>query len=320
MVVAVHVAPEIAGLTWFTSFRMPLYFCLSGMFFKQYGGFSSFLIKKTDKLLIPFLGWYLISYLIYYIRVLAIGEPEIQFHISDIFYDKDFYNLPLWFLLSLFWCNIIYCIIASISSSRITQGILVLCFASLGWVLSYSGLINFLFVGTSLTCLPFFYMGQLIVSTSFVKNKYAKRDSIISGICVALAIVCLTVPKETIHVLFFKNTIISGNPVMVYILAASLVVLLLNICKYIGKIPYVSFLGRYSIIVLVTHGLINNIINRSVRHLIGDPSQEAAFHILLFVIIIGSMSLVIPFCKKFLGYITAQKNLIEEKFYSLSYQ
>ena len=31
-------------------FRMPLYFFLSGLFFKTYGGFSSFTIKKINNL------------------------------------------------------------------------------------------------------------------------------------------------------------------------------------------------------------------------------------------------------------------------------
>lgn len=35
--------------------RMPLYFILSGLFFKDYGGWVKFLIQKTNKILIPFL-------------------------------------------------------------------------------------------------------------------------------------------------------------------------------------------------------------------------------------------------------------------------
>ena len=41
--------------TQIASFRMPLYFILSGLFFKQYEGFVGFLKRKTNKLLIPFL-------------------------------------------------------------------------------------------------------------------------------------------------------------------------------------------------------------------------------------------------------------------------
>ena len=36
-------------------FRMPLYFFLSGLFFKNYEGFCGFVKRKVNKLLIPFL-------------------------------------------------------------------------------------------------------------------------------------------------------------------------------------------------------------------------------------------------------------------------
>ena len=49
--------------------RMPLYFILSGLFFKDYGGFLNLLVKKANKILIPFLFFYLALSLIH------ISEP-----------------------------------------------------------------------------------------------------------------------------------------------------------------------------------------------------------------------------------------------------
>ena len=45
----------------FKLIRMPLYFFLSGFFFKTYEGFSDFLKRKSNKLLIPFVFWYLFT-------------------------------------------------------------------------------------------------------------------------------------------------------------------------------------------------------------------------------------------------------------------
>ena len=44
-----------------TSFRMPLYFVLSGLFFKEYHGFGEFFVKKVNKLFIPFAFFYVLS-------------------------------------------------------------------------------------------------------------------------------------------------------------------------------------------------------------------------------------------------------------------
>ena len=43
------------------TFRMPLYYFLSGCFFKAYGGFWDFVKRKTNKLLIPFFFFYFSS-------------------------------------------------------------------------------------------------------------------------------------------------------------------------------------------------------------------------------------------------------------------
>lgn len=45
--------------------RMPLYFFLSGLFFKEYGCFSHFLIKKVNKLVIPYLFFSYIPYIFF---------------------------------------------------------------------------------------------------------------------------------------------------------------------------------------------------------------------------------------------------------------
>ena len=55
LVVLFHVCHEYPLEVQISSFRMPLYFILSGLFFKQYEGFIGFLKRKTNKLLIPFL-------------------------------------------------------------------------------------------------------------------------------------------------------------------------------------------------------------------------------------------------------------------------
>lgn len=35
--------------------RIPLYFCLSGLFFKEYNGFCDFVVRKFNKLIIPYI-------------------------------------------------------------------------------------------------------------------------------------------------------------------------------------------------------------------------------------------------------------------------
>lgn len=59
LVVWLHVDVDTPRDIYLSAIRMPLFFFLSGMFFKEYDGFLTFLKKKTNKLLIPFVFFYL---------------------------------------------------------------------------------------------------------------------------------------------------------------------------------------------------------------------------------------------------------------------
>ena len=54
LVVLLHIGIDV-NFWGTTSMRMPLYFVLSGLFFKDYGSLYNLLIKKTNRLIIPFL-------------------------------------------------------------------------------------------------------------------------------------------------------------------------------------------------------------------------------------------------------------------------
>lgn len=89
-----------------TILRMPLYFLLSGLFFKRYGGFADFFIKKVNKLIIPFLFFHVLSCFVYP----WLNKTTFEWHtLWDFFWHEGWLpNGPLWFLLCLFWQNIIF--------------------------------------------------------------------------------------------------------------------------------------------------------------------------------------------------------------------
>ena len=57
--------------------RMPFYFALSGLFFKDYGGFKT-ILKKINKLLIPFLFFYIINRVSTIFQVLSLFSSTIK--------------------------------------------------------------------------------------------------------------------------------------------------------------------------------------------------------------------------------------------------
>lgn len=315
LVVLMHFVPEIGKrYAIMTCLRMPLYFCLSGLFFKDYGKFKNFLMKKTDRLLIPFIGWYILSYSIYYVRVAFLGHPDHVFHPADLFLDSEFYNGSIWFLLSLFWCNILYYGVNKVTDSRWLQIGMVVALAACGWAWSESGLRNVLYLGSSLTGLPFFYFGRTLFDFKIIFNsKSRKEDFLVLGASIFTIGLIFIFQTETSHITFYLNRLDTGNHIQFYLCGFSLIIIALLFCKWVKHIPFVSFIGRFSIIVLVTHALIHNIINRVFQHLTGLGEESLLYNFLLFIIVVASMAIVIPLCRKYLPYITAQKGIIENR-------
>ena len=121
-------------------FLLPLFFFLSGLFFKEYEGFLGFFLRKVNKLLIPFFFFYIVTSfaLPNILNLLGYTVSDLQMlGISGLwaFLNEDFPNGPLWFLLVLFLINIyFYVILVSVkhmtSNKNVEAAIVtIVCFA-----------------------------------------------------------------------------------------------------------------------------------------------------------------------------------------------
>ena len=135
----VHFMPEFVMTI--SCFRMPLYFFLSGLFFKEYENFIGFFLRKVNKLFIPFAFFYLvtsfaISNLLYYVFGFTVeGKSVLGLGGLIAFITKEkFANGPIWFLWVLFLVNIYFYILLNLvkkitSNKKIYPIILaVMCF------------------------------------------------------------------------------------------------------------------------------------------------------------------------------------------------
>lgn len=313
LVVAVHIFPECNGIDVLSWLRMPLYFCLSGIFFKEYDSFIGFARKKTDKLLIPFIAWYLISYAIFYAKI-YLGVTSLDandFSLNDIFTGSFMYNNPIWFLLSLFWCAIWFALIKYSSRSQAAIFVKVLASTFIGWIFSFTETINLFYFATSLTCLPFFYAGYMLKSNSLIiSNETSPGDIILISLAAIGFIYAVFVPEQPPVLSYYENKLISGNPVDIYISSLAAVIILLSVCKYIRKLPGINWLGRFSIIILVTHMLFVSPLAKCVQKLTGLPEEGIPCRLIVFVAIFALMGAIIPLSQKYLPYITAQKEFL----------
>ena len=318
----VHFVPEF--IRSLSCFRMPLYFFLSGLFFKEYEGFLGFFLRKVNKLLIPFAFFYLVtsfalSNLLHYVFGYTVLF-KVSLGISGLWAfitQEKFANDPIWFLWVLFLVNIYFYIILKLvktvtHNSHNTKNpkytpiiISVVCFivGIIGSVV-LSRKVNLLaFLDSAMSALPFFAAGYLF-------NKYSnilepnKWDKYLPVIIIVLFAITFAFGG---HCSYRVNSF-SINPFWQYVCGMTGTLGIIFIAKVINHVPFVTYWGRYSIMILVTHSLLLKVITPPIlkAHLPMSITVMLVLAILMF-----SYQLLIPLMKKYLPYVTAQKDVID---------
>ena len=260
--------------------RIPLYFMLSGMFFKKYSGIFEFTIRKINRLMIPWAAWMLLCYAIFH-------------HI----------NTPLWFLSSLFCSYLLYyCIDTLIIEKKNNRYLNIIFFVVLSFIsyeLSFvhvdNNVVNIIlrYFVISLATMPFFFFSSELRKNGVLSKDYSNKSLIMVGILGA--IVCYFTSVSGIS---YRLANFEGYP-LYYFSAIGGVCAIWALCYKIKRMPYFSYMGRYSIIVLVTHYPV--------------ILTMRALHIdkwLIAVVILIVSPILIYLLKRYAPHITAQKDII----------
>lgn len=285
-------------------FRMPLYFFLSGCFFKPYDGFFDFLKRKTNKLLIPFFFAYLFfSYLIpslvYHVLGWNWGLLSLE-RLPIAWLHTDYPNIAIWFLLCLFEMNIIFYVSYWISQkTKSPLAALVVCtiiMAYIGYELNMHSIKLPCKLNKAFTAQPYFLVGYITLRHSNIlkPNKTDRFLPIIIVACFGL----LAMFKA------FSEELGVFSPYLCGIFGTYGIILLAKLLKWL---PSFSYFGRYSIMILISHIMVYLLYVTICRHF-GLPNG-----ITFCITIVAtwcSYYLIIPFLRRFMPYVTAQKDII----------
>lgn len=293
----------------FKMFRMPLYFFLSGLFFKKYEGLVGFIKRKTNKLLIPFFFFFITSLLfVNIISILSGGKLKLQLLYSFI-YPEFFPNFPIWFLLCLFELNLLFYLIYLISQKFGNYNVLVMTILSVfiglvGYYLGHIKLNLYMFTDSAMSALPFFYTGYVTrkYSTILQPNRMDKFNIPIS--CVLFLITFIFAK----HIDYSTNTFTDVTFLTVYGCGLAGVFSVIFLSKTINYLPYISYLGKYSIILLCTHFIIVTYLNVFFKKYM---SSDWIIICTNLMITISLYSIIIPFMRKYMPHVTAQKDVFK---------
>ena len=312
----------LPGTIFMKAFRMPLYFFLSGCFFKAYEGFWGFFKRKVNKLLIPFFFFYFLT---------SVGLPHVQVHLLGIdtnllhmdkiftaFLSETYPNQPIWFLLCLFEESIVFYVLYLLAQKYEDKSNLIICAGSL--MIGFIGILLGLFsvnlpatLDTAFSSMPFFAGGYYVFrKTDILKpNKYDKYLPYFIIVSFSLvAIICNTLLIDSSQFYsFIKNTFTLKAALIFYPYGFVGIFGVILLAKLLKKIPLISYFGRYSIMILVTHWVVFDFIAAVLNHLRLNLPIGYIFMINLILTML-SYVIIIPFMRKFMPHVTAQKDVI----------
>lgn len=294
-------------------FRMPLYFFISGVFFKSYEGLSGFVVRKINKLIIPFLFFYLSAFLLKYIVwkimpgvfVMPVSWKELLLVFQG--HDLIKFNPPIWFLLALFHCNVLFYLVHYLRDKHLTLMFAVtLLIGCAGFYLGKHQIVLPLYIDIAMTALPFYVAGFWIRRYNFFLFPSHRFDMVIP----VFVILALVVMFFTATPLGMRTNNYAGNIFEVYIAAFAGIFMIMLLCKKVKRLQIVSYLGRYSIITLSIHGPILHFARPVVARYIHSSWAQAAC---LLALTLSICLLFTPILLKVIPQMVAQKDLLKLK-------
>ena len=294
--------------------RLPLYYTIAGLFV-SIKDIHTFIVKKINRLIVPYCFFVLIGNVVAYIRSMIYHESFIYF--SPFYYaiteDKEwhFLNVPVWFLVSLFNVYVIYMFVNLFLrffkiENELTKFIFMMLLSALGFISHRIGIdLPLLFIDTSLTSMLFFYFGHLIMNkTTFLRNDH--RFCIL--LILSLLFLAFTFYFSYGFVDFYRNNI-KTSFINLYLFGMSGVTGILLLSKAIKRIPVISTIGRYSIVYLGTHQLFINDIKYCL--IFYCPYLNCYYIELITFILVIIISTILCFIfLRTIPYLIAQKDFI----------
>jgi fucose 4-O-acetylase-like acetyltransferase len=249
LIILGHSFPPDTLKIWVYSFHLPLFFFVSGYLFKK-RPLDETIKRKTKSLLIPYFVTALLSLPVGYLILRVIGKSA-----TELFYDFFYlngsvgWNVPIWFLVVLFWIEIIFAIIYSLNVSEL----LVIALTLVAGYLTYTNKIFIPFgLNIAIWLLPFYQIGHVFKELKVIEKIGKIETKILIPVGVMLIFACgvfgnlftQTVP-EPYHAHL-------GNYIIYFTVA--LVGILGSICFFIKikRINILNTISKNSLFILCT--------------------------------------------------------------------
>ena len=290
-------------------YALPLFFIIGGLFCRTNVSIKEFLIAKVNRLILPFSFFYLTAYCAFYLLKwfapsLLITSAE---GIGDIFFNRQFFNGPIWFIICLFWCHLYMYAISKVTMPQTLKFIGCLVLGCIGYTLGYYEVFVPAFLDVACSSMPYFAIGYFYKDIWLHKGNSSKWWLFFYA-CLAMLVANLVYYLVPFRLSFHYNAFEGGVWGYVAALASSLGIVYLF--RLAGKVQPLVWIGKYSLIILCLHHLIY----RPVAYLLDMQFNSLEYKAWLVLIITMLLNvLLVPLCVKLIPWFVGQKDLISRK-------
>lgn len=294
--------------SWVTaSFVNAFFFFVSGLFFKKYE-FGEFSKKQVNGLLVPFIFFYLISYPF---RIVVHGwdfQTLTTFDwgcILDVFKSEGrsdylFVNVPLWFILCIFFVRYYYWFICKNKKwVLLIVAIILLIFQS-----SINRVATPFMINNALYWLGFFIIGNLSTNLLKIANwKNRLIATIVSGI--------------TAIVLYFSENYVDSTILLhavVHLERILIIIFTIFIFSFLDKVRYLGplrFMGENTLAILGYHLLILIPLGRIAHKLSSGEQYPYLIGLSCSILTASILYFVIKLSNKYIPALVGKKGLIK---------
>lgn len=239
-------------------FHVPLFFFLSGLFFKEKENFGECFKKKFFRLYIPYLFANIFFFAVEMVRARLLGDAyDGNLSWSDLLYAAfglwpvlSMLSRPTWFILILFRVFIIYKLLQLVFKGN---KYMMLAVCVLAGVFGALFPIEKFMIGQTLATLPFFSLGH-VCTAEFVDNQrvFSSIKCILLGLASAIALFFISrIQMTNIAVNVYGNVLLYFIGALIGIMMVLWVSKLLDRWTVASK--SLSFIGKYTLPILIWH-------------------------------------------------------------------
>ena len=275
-------------------FFMPWFYFKSGYFFKSVEKIDiNYILVKSKKLLIPFVSFTIIGFIITFpFEIYEVQRPVWRILLSLPYSilrwgDGGAGNLPIWFLLSLFFALFSFAFL-----DKVNLKWLILLFPVIGFLIIYNKIALPLGLNNLFLAVFFMYIGNI-----FRKMEYTKYYNCI--IIAAIVIYLITQYYCFSSLDFRSHDLLTGNYFIFVISSIAGIVVIYYFAKMVNFIKPINYIGKNSLIYFIAHWPIIILSNQVLKMFSVNTIGYIYAMCLTFVVFITMPFLVNLFNKKY---------------------